>query len=415
MIGCTTATGTHLAGAEVVATSWRRLHPEGAFYVLQADAARRTHGEPAPFVLFPEDLGLDGAELRVRQGIYDAFEYTASLKPHLLRFLLRDRAGPVIFTDSDTDVYGPLDQLAALARSHAVCLVPHALSPLPPDGMSTHELELLHFGVFNAGLVAVGPSAGPFLDWWAARLRRDCLDSDPDGFVVEQRWANLAPSYFDHVVVRDPTINVAVWNLHERRIAAAAGGFTVNGEPLRHFHFSGFDPSEPGQLYQYPMARPARVRMSDQPSLAALCGDYAERLMAAGYRERTSGGYPFASSATGRRLGRWERVVYREAVLAAEAGAAPAPPGPFDPAEAAAFDRLVDMVDGYQRHLSAPALARLAHARGALDAPRPRGARERIMTRARRLVMSRLGVRSGFLSPSEVVTAEYAEERRPTS
>ena len=75
-------------------------------------------------------------------------------------------------------------------------------------------------GVFNSGFVAVGQSGRPFLDWWASRLRRDCLFCEPMGVHADQRWLDFVPSYFDHHVLRDPGINVAQWNLHERRSGA---------------------------------------------------------------------------------------------------------------------------------------------------------------------------------------------------
>ena len=310
MIGCTTATATRLAGAEVTAASWRRHHPGGEFYILVPDADRRTHGDPPPFVLYPEDLELGADEIRLRRGIYNALEYCTSLKSHLLRFLLEQRgADAVVFTDPDTEVYASLDDLGALARAHGICLTPHCLLPLPQDGWSHNELEQLRFGVFNTGLMAAGRSAGRFLDWWADRLRRDCLSSWDDGLFVDQRWADLVPAYFDHLVVRDATLNVAFWNLHERRVEEVGDALTVDGQPLRHVHFAGFDPRQPGQLTSYPFPRPLRARMSDQPVVAGLYRGYADRLLAAGHEERMSRGYPFAHSASGRPLGPWERTV----------------------------------------------------------------------------------------------------------
>ena len=33
---------------------------------------------------------------------------------------------------------------------------------------------------------------------------------------TDQRWIDFVPSLFDHFILKDPTYNVAYWNLHER-------------------------------------------------------------------------------------------------------------------------------------------------------------------------------------------------------
>lgn len=109
-IGCTIATGTHLAGAEVAQAAWRRHHPGSDFRILLADADRASDGEPPPSVLYPEDLGLDADEIAVRRGIYSAFEYATSLTPRLLRFLLAGNGvDAVVYTDPDTGFLAGLD------------------------------------------------------------------------------------------------------------------------------------------------------------------------------------------------------------------------------------------------------------------------------------------------------------------
>jgi hypothetical protein len=60
---------------------------------------------------------------------------------------------------------------------------------------------------------------------------------------VDQRWLDLlAASSYTVGVVRDPGFNVAYWNLHERKLALDDNGtWSVNKQPLKFFHFSGFD------------------------------------------------------------------------------------------------------------------------------------------------------------------------------
>jgi hypothetical protein len=410
VIGCTTATATHLAGARVVAASWRHLHPGAPFRILLADADPDDRPVDDPSILVPEDLGLDRAEIRTRRVIYDPFEFATSLKADFLRFLLREGAHAVVFTDSDTDLYAPLDALTKLAADVGICLTSHVLRPLPADGRGLDDWALLKLGVYNTGLVAVGRSALPFLDWWADRLRRDCLDAKHDGFWVEQRWVDLGPTYFSARIVADPTLNVAFWNLHERQIEAANGRFEVNGEPLRHFHFSNFDPEQPWALCgNVPdlLGLPHRTTLADQPALKGLFEDYAQRLLKAGHRRCRGRAYAYAAATTGRPLTRWDRLLLREVTLAHEAGAAPAPPDPFEAHQRQRFTRFTSTPIS-SLPLSAPARSRLTRAHVALADRRPAGRRERLVAAARRLVGQRLSIEQhGLVTPSAEVLAEY--------
>ena len=76
-------------------------------------------------------------------------------------------------------------------------------------------------------------------DWWAERLATDCLVAPERGYFVDQRWMDFAPGLIPSLpVLRDPGYNVAYWNLPSRDVSATAK-YTVNGWPLRFFHFSG--------------------------------------------------------------------------------------------------------------------------------------------------------------------------------
>ena len=82
-----------------------------------------------------------------------------------------------------------------------------------------------------------------FINWWADRLRDYCYDDIPGGLFTDQRWVDLAPCLFEDIyVIRDPGYNIATWNLTHRNVAGSVeNGLTVNGLPLRLYHFSGFD------------------------------------------------------------------------------------------------------------------------------------------------------------------------------
>ena len=231
-------------------------------------------------------------------------------------------------------------------------------------------------GLFNTGLLAVGRSGGEFVDWWCTQLARDCLKEPRAGMWTDQLWVEWATVYFEHKVLRDSSLNVGIWNLDERNLEAADGRPTVDGSPLRHFHFWGFDPRQPhlNSLY-YEEARRNFERergrplppQPTNPVLSDLVERYTEDLLRCGSEDLLERPYPYTVSAGGRSLELRERAIYREAVLAAEARGAELPPNPFDPARIAEFERMIED----------PSLAALAISRGA-DASRTSAAGRRV-------------------------------------
>ena len=290
--------------------------------------------------LSPRAIGIPGRELEELRGIYNVQELTCALKPRLLRFLLGEGADAVVYVDSDTDIHGSLDHVGELAARSGVALSPNMLAPTPLDGRLPSELAIAKVGMYNSGLIAVGASGAEFLDWWASRLRWDCLFAEPVGMHADQRWLDWVPLYFRHAVVRDPGLNVAHWNLHERRLVFADDRFTVNGEPLRSFHFAGFDPLRPERVSQYFWLPYFRIDLDDG-ALARLCRQYADKLLSAGHEQGRKTPYRYNQSAAGTGLGEWERRVYREALLAAHARGRDDVPSPFDPARSTEFERLL--------------------------------------------------------------------------
>jgi hypothetical protein len=409
VIGCTTVTASYAAYADVLAAAWMRFQPDVPFCVLLLDGDKSALANEGVRVIAAEELDVSPLDLQIRRAIYDPFELANSLKADLVRTLLAEGHDAVVFLDSDTDIYGPLEDVGIAAAEHGVALSPHFLRPPPSDGRYPGELDVpLKYGVFNSGFIAVGAGAGPFLEWWTGHVRRDCVDDLASAMHVDQYWLQSVPAYFEHTILRDPTLHVAHWNLHERQLEHDGGRYLVDSRPLRTFHFSGFDPERPDRIHRYPIPIPYRVDPAHNPALAGLLREYASELLAAGYRERSALGYAYATSASGLRLKRWERAVYREAALAHEAGAAFELPNPFDPADSAAFEQLISC-SGSNLPLSAQALKRLAaakkvYAEQAATPEAPAG----LGTRARGFVRHRIfGSEQGHRLSSDRTALEY--------
>ena len=355
---CTIVACNYLAHARVLAASFAEHHPDADFTVLLIDDEDGTleDGRERFPVLRLRDIGLDGDEVRRLAAIYTVTELATAVKPRFLRHLLSLGRRHVIYLDPDIRIYGPLQDAAALAERHGIVLTPHITEPMPEDERQVDDFTILAAGVYNLGFIALGPGAEPFLDWWWARTRRQALVAPGRMMFTDQRWVDFAPSCFDHVILKDRAVNVAYWNLHARDLTWNGGRYQVDGVPLKFFHFSGFDARTPHLLSRHQGVRP-RVLLSERPTVARICEEYAAALAAAGLEEVSARPYGWDAMSSGIRVDPRMRRLYWEAMREHEAGRAPEPPNPFMDgdaflqwlaAPAAAWPR-----DGLSRYLSA--------------------------------------------------------------
>ena len=156
-----------------------------------------------------------------------------------------------------------------------------------------------------------GPDAEGLLDWWSERLLHDCVVDPATGHFVDQRWIDLVPGIWpDYHLLRDPGYNLAYWNLPTRELRDEGGRYTVDGRPLRFFHFSGFDPLKPLELSRHQN----RIDAASSKPLRRICSDYANAVLTAGYEEARSWPYSWDTLPGGFELDRYARRLYRRAV-----------------------------------------------------------------------------------------------------
>jgi glycosyltransferase involved in cell wall biosynthesis/SAM-dependent methyltransferase len=308
---CTIIAKNYLAAARVLARSLADHHPDAACHVLVIDEIEGYFDpDDEDFrVLTPESLEIERFEWMA--GIYDVLELSTAVKPWLMRHLLEDSDG-VVYLDPDVRLYAPIDDVFAAVAEHGLVLNPHNVDPMPRDGRKPTEQDILIAGAYNLGFLGLraDESSSFLLDWWAERLESDCIVDPQRGFFVDQRWMDFAPSLTrDFHLVRDPGFNVAYWNLPTRELARENGRYEVNGEPLRLFHFSGFDPARPHVLSRHQ----DRIRLPDEPALAELCDGYRRALLEAGHEDVSRWPYSYAQTASGIRLDRTLRTAYRRA------------------------------------------------------------------------------------------------------
>ena len=331
MRACTIVARNYLAQARVLARSFNEHHPDCPFTVLIVDELSGGKKEPGGEVelLTLDEIGLDQGDAHRMPMIYNVTELSTAVKPWLLRQLLKKGPGPVVYFDPDIEIFAPLDDIAWLAQKHGIVLTPHVTEPMPRDNLSLTETDILGSGIYNLGFIAIGPGSEAFLDWWSVRLRRESVVDPAKMRFTDQRWIDFVPGLYSHYILRDPTCNVAYWNLYSRRVVWTGSRYEVNGKPLRFFHFSGFDPDKPHVLSKHQGEQP-RILLSEHPGVARICKEYSEKLQAEGFDETKHNPYGFDSLRNGVNIDWYVHRLYREALAKFEEGDGPEPPSPFD-------------------------------------------------------------------------------------
>ena len=119
------------------------------------------------------------------------------------------------------------------------------------------------------------------------------------GLFVDQRWVDLAPGLFDNILIlRDPGLNVAYWNIHARSIRRHGKTFLVRGQSLYFFHFSGFDPQNPQALSRHQN----RFKLSDLGDGKDLLLSYRKVLLQNGYLDCKNWPYSYGAVEDGTSL-----------------------------------------------------------------------------------------------------------------
>ncbi|HRD99247.1 MAG TPA: hypothetical protein PLA97_22930, partial [Rubrivivax sp.] len=252
--------------------------------------------DPGIELLALADIGIAALDAMVVQ--YSILELNTAIKPFVFSRLFAEASVErVIYFDPDIQLFSSGARLLQHLRDADVVLTPHLTAPLADDRHPS-DLSILQSGTYNLGFVAMRrcEETARLLRWWQGKLERDCVVDIPRGLFTDQKWMDLVPGFCARTVVeRHPGWNVAYWNLAHRQVESGAGGFTVNGQPLFFFHFSGYDP------------RSASIsKHQDRFTLAActpatqqLFALYTERLAAAGKERYAAMPYAFARLADG--------------------------------------------------------------------------------------------------------------------
>lgn len=260
-------------------------------------------------VILAKDAGWENFDqFMFRHSIVEA---STAVKPQFMRNLLerfpeRDK---FVYLDPDVLAYSDFVELEAALDDHSVVVCPHLLRP----GNVDMEISSLAHGTYNLGFLAVRRSQNSedFLRWWAERLFLFCYDDKARGIFTDQKWIDLAPSFFDVHILKHHGYDFATWSLlgSDLRVAEGGEGHVVNGDRLRFIHFSGLDS---GMIER---AMGWWLTPENRPAFEALYRQYVDLLASHGQEALGKTPWSYATYEDGRKIGREARQAYREPAL----------------------------------------------------------------------------------------------------
>lgn len=254
------------------------------FLLLLDDPECQADTSNDPFIVVrPEDLGVP--RLGGLNMLYNAYEFSMSLRPHFLRYLQEKHGSEKLaFLDSDLYITGSLKAAEKLLDTHSIVLTPSFLKPIPDDGYFPSDRDFLTAGIFNGGFFACRrcDETSDILTWMAERLEKYSYVRPEECMFGDQAWLDMIPAVAPTMaVLRDSGYNVSHWNLHERMITEKNGIRMAGNDPLIFYHFSGFDPETTGIISRHQN----RFTLKDHPALEKLFEEYREKLLAHHYAD----------------------------------------------------------------------------------------------------------------------------------
>jgi hypothetical protein len=295
----------------VLCRSIRAHHPEAVIHFALADERPSWltgEGEPFDDVIELASLAIPG--WRSWTFKHNIVELSTAIKPFVLRRLFeRPDCSRALYFDPDMVLFSRVDDILARLEEANLALTPHQSKPdTSYEAVIDNEIGSLKWGVFNLGFIGVRNTAEGrrFLDWWSDRTYHFCRADVANGLFTDQKWLDFAPIFFDGVaIVRTARHNVATWNLTMRSMTGnTRDGFTVDGEPLGFYHFTGFDSGAHRVM--------AGKNASGNASVQELIAWY-ERETAAGANDPvTRTPWAFGRFADGRPVEERHRWIYRE-------------------------------------------------------------------------------------------------------
>lgn len=324
MIYYTSICANYLPKAMALAESVKAHNPQARFVLCLVE--REVPAVAAEFPYFDEvvlakDVGWDNFDaFMFRHSIVEA---STAVKPRFMQYLIERfiDEDKFVYLDPDVLAYGEFVELRDLLDEHSIILAPHLLRP----GNVDMEISSLAHGSYNLGFLAVRRSdnASRFLDWWASRLFLFCYDDKARGIFTDQKWIDLAPSFYDVHILKHHGYDFATWSLLGSDLKEEGGRLMINGDPLRFIHFSGLDSGTIDKAIGWWLTD------ENKGTFVKLYANYKSLLDHHGQQSIGRTPWSYDTYVDGSRIDREVRVLYRDPALWA------AVPSPYESSDAA--------------------------------------------------------------------------------
>lgn len=253
--GLTISPIRHLHEALTTADSFLEHNKNVDYVILVTDQKDFTEIQKIyPSIIFKSTDVLDSEIVREMIKIYSDLEFAYAITPFVIEHLLAQSYDRVLFLKLETLVLGELNPLFIELSLNSAIVTPHLLFPDVSIANISQEVDVLVAGVFNAGIVGFRNTveALAYLNWWKQKTKSQCFRDITDGLHFEQRWLDFIPSFvFKLGVVRNAGVNVAHWNLHERKLQMVNGFLYAGEDQCLIFRFSGFDENNSANLSRH--------------------------------------------------------------------------------------------------------------------------------------------------------------------
>ena len=275
-----------LVALQSVRASAAQLNADYSYFLfisdLDSESLQRTktyllESHPWIKVLGGDDLGSGKEKFHQCFRYYDRFEMSNVAKYLAVECALKQATCGQYLVFMDADLFFLKDARDEILKcgDHALLLSSHFLGPATID----EEHDVMVHGLINSGFSVFNRSAkktSEILQWIIDRVFQRGFAATQLGMFVDQLWMSALPILEpESVVIAKPVaLNIAYWNLRQRKVELENGTWMIEGVPLLMFHFSGFDESKPNQLSKH-----AHVKMDSESGLEKLCKLYSEKLI----------------------------------------------------------------------------------------------------------------------------------------